>query len=77
MLDSPDCIAPLEIEQYQLKRGELVSNIIDIDKKASFILTASKVSVLSEMKELYQGKKMNDGYLNPQQFVSTFIDTKE
>jgi len=77
LLDSPDSIASHEIEQYKLKRKKLVYNIIDIDKKASFILTASKESVLSEMKELYQGKKMNDGYLNPQQFISTFIDTKE
>ncbi len=75
--DSPDMVSSQELERYNTKRGSLIRDIMDVDAQASHILTTSKDSVLEEMKELYRGRKMNEGYLNPKKIVDSFIDTKE
>ncbi|MCH7781703.1 hypothetical protein IID62_01415 [candidate division KSB1 bacterium] len=66
-----------EIKDYKQKRESLFHDIQEIDRQVNLLITASKETVLSEMKELYRGRKMNDGYLTIPAYSSAFIDTKE
>lgn len=73
----PQSITNSEIDQYKNEREKLFLNIQKIDRQLNGAIVASKEAVLSEMKELYRGRKMNDGYLNVSAYPSAFIDTKE
>ena len=66
-----------EIKDYKQKRESLFHDIQEIDRQVNLLITASKEAVLTEMKELYRGRKMNDGYLTIPAYSSAFIDTKE
>jgi len=66
-----------ELKKYRQKRESLINIIQEIDKQVTLLITASKEAVLAEMKELYRGRKMNDGYLTVPAYSSAFIDTKE
>lgn len=67
----------IELTEYKQKRDRLFTDIQEIDKRVNDTITESRDAVLSEMKELYRGKKMNEGYLNPSIPASGFIDIKE
>lgn len=66
-----------ELKEYKQKRESLFHDIQDIDRQVILLVTTSKEAVLAEMKELYRGRKMNDGYLTVPSYSSAFIDTKE
>lgn len=66
-----------ELKEYKQKRESLFHDIQEIDRQVNLLITASKEAVLTEMKELYRGRKMNDGYLTVPAYSSAFIDTKE
>lgn len=66
-----------ELTEYKQKRDILFADIQEIDKQINKTILESRDAVLSEMKELYRGKKMNEGYLNPSVIPSGFIDIKE
>lgn len=66
-----------ELKKYRQKRETFIHNIQEIDRQVNLMITASKEAVLAEMKELYRGRKMNDGYLTMPAYSSAFIDTKE
>jgi len=66
-----------ELNEYKQKRDKLFTDIQEIDKQVNKTIIESRDAVLSEMKELYRGKKMNEGYLNPSALAFGFIDIKE
>jgi len=66
-----------ELTEYKQKRDILFADIQEIDKQVNKTILESRDAVLSEMKELYRGKKMNEGYLNPSVIPSGFIDIIE
>ena len=66
-----------EIALFKEKRDKLFRDIQGIDKQVNQSIIASKEAVLTEMKELYRGKRMNDRYVNASTFASGFIDIKE
>jgi len=66
-----------ELNNYKQQRESFIQNIQEVDRQVNLLITASKEAVLTEMKELYRGRKMNDGYLTIPAYSSAFIDTKE
>ena len=66
-----------ELKKYMQKRNSLFHDIQEIDRQVNLLISASKDAVLAEMKELYRGRKMNDGYLTIPAYSSAFIDTIE
>ena len=66
-----------DIDRYGEKRTALSQIIQNIEQQIITSITESQESVLSEIKALYRGRKMNDGYFNPKTPPPTFLDIKE
>ncbi len=65
------------IEDYGKKRLEIFNKIQSIDSDVDKLIRKLRDEILSEMKELYRGKKMQSGYLNSSTAQKGFIDIKE
>ena len=66
-----------ELTDYKLKRDSLFHDIQALDERVNQTIVTSKEAVLTEIRELYRGKKMNARYFNASSFSSAFIDLKE
>ena len=72
-----DTDTDIPLRTYVGRRNTLLEIIHSIDSRTSAGINESKNAVLSEIKELRRGKKMNKGYLDSATFSSGFIDVKE
>jgi len=66
-----------EIVDYMEYRDKNFKEIFSIDKITKNRLLEFRQNVMSELKQLHKGKKMQLGYLNNQKFNPGFIDFKE